>query len=214
MDAENQPRPDRRVWPPAQPQQFAPRAHSVTSRAVWRLLGRSLETFLPERAVTADHVRYVDAPPVGELPVYMAGESGFGLHLAARSEGHSPEREIFVRGREGQSIGSIGIVIVGSSPQVGSRLIDAPRLFRYARQLTFETIYDPRDPGSVVPAVQAARAVENIVFLDLALGVGLCGELDPVTRNPSCPLLVRFGARGTVAVAAYDPHFRPRALSA
>jgi hypothetical protein len=216
MVAENQPRPDQRVWPPteAPSQQFAPRAHSVTSRAVWRLLNRGLEAFLPERVIRPEQVRYVDAPPIGELPVFLAGESGFGLHLAARNGGHPPEREIFVRGREGQSIGSIGIVIVGSSPRIGARLIDAPRLFRYARELTFETIYEPRDPGSVVSAIQAARAVENIVFLDLALGIGLCAELDPVTRNASCPLLVRFGGRGTVAVAAYDPHFRPRALTA
>src|SRR6478672_6230355 len=117
MVAENHPRPDRRVWPPTEQQQFTARAHTVTSRAVWRLLTRGLEAFLPERAITPQMVRYVDAPPVGELPVFMAGEAGFGLHLPSRDGGHRPEREIFVRGREGQSIGSIGIVIVGSSPK-------------------------------------------------------------------------------------------------
>jgi len=207
------PREDQRVWPPPEPQ-FAPRPHGVTGRAVWRLLVKGLEAFLPERTVHADQVRYVDEPPIGELPVFLAGDTGFGLHLVSRGGGHSPEREIFVRGREGRSIGSIGIVIVGSSPKVGTRLIDASRLFRYARELTFETIHQPSDPGSVIAAVQAARAVENIVFLDLALGVGLCAELDPVTRSPSCPLLVRFGARGKVAVAAYDPHSRLRAITA
>lgn len=184
---------------------------ALAHRAAWRLLVKGLEAFLPERAAALrlSDVLPVTQPPVphgpGEPLVFLSEESGFGLHLHARNGGHQPEREIFVRAREGQAIGSIGIVIVGSSPRIGSRVVDAPGLFRYARRLTFQTLFVPGDSGSVVAAVQAARAVENVVFIDLNLGIGLCAEVDPATGKVGCPLLVRFGARSEVTVQAHVP---------
>lgn len=188
---------------------------ALAHRAAWRLLVKGLEAFLPERAASLrlSDVLPVAEPPVrgalgggsGEPLVFLSEESGFGLHLHARNGGHQPEREIFVRAREGQPIGSIGIVIVGSSPRIGSRVVDAPGLFRYARSLTFQTLFVPGDSGSVVAAVQAARAVENVVFLDLSLGIGLCAELDPASGKAGCPLLVRFGSRSSITVQAHVP---------
>lgn len=184
---------------------------ALAHRAAWRLLVKGLEAFLPERAATLrlSDVLPVTEPPVphgsGEPLVFLSEESGFGLHLHARNGGHQPEREIFVRAREGQAIGSIGIVIVGSSPRIGSRVVDAPGLFRYARSLTFQTLFVPGDASSVIAAVQAARAVENVVFIDLNLGIGLCAEVDPASGKAGCPLLVRFGSRSAVTVQAHVP---------
>jgi hypothetical protein len=194
------------VTEPAQPADFP---GALAHRAAWRLLVKGLEAFLPERAAAlrlAD-VRPVSQPLVAvETPlVFLSEETGFGLHLSGRSGGHEPEREIFVRGREGRAVGSIGIVIIGSSPRVGTRVLDAPRLLRYARSLTFGTLFEPADSGSVVAAVQAARAVENVVFIDLSLGIGLCAELDPATRKVGCPLLARFGPRSSITVLAHAP---------
>jgi hypothetical protein len=186
---------------------------ALAHRAAWRLLVRGLSTFLPERAAALDlaAVRPVSdthlPPSPGQPLVFLTEVGGFGLQLSSREGGSAPEREIFVRGRTGQAVGSIGIVIVGSSPRVGTRIVDASSLFRYARGLTFETLYDPADASSVAAAVQAARAVENVVFVDLARGVGLCAELDPGTRRMTCPLFVRFGSRSTVTVHAHVSAF-------
>jgi hypothetical protein len=167
----------------------------VTGRPVWRLLLRGLGVYLPGWR-TPDRVRRVQngtAAVVGASPGfgpsgYVTGETGFGLHLAERARGLEPDREIYVRGREDPSF---GIVIAGPSAAIGTRVVDAAELLRYARRLTFEELYDTADAASVQYAVRAARAVGNVVFLDRAAGVGLCADVDPVTRAVTCPLFVR-----------------------
>jgi len=161
----------------------------VTDRAVWRLLVKGIGTFLPAWEPPAE---VSEAARVG-LPVFLSAESGFGLHLRGRGTGAAaPEREIYSRGQ------SIGIVVVGSVAAVGSRVVDAPRLLRYGRRLTFETIFNAAEAESVAPAVRASRAVESVIVLDPVVGVGLCAELDPVTGQAGCPLYVRFASGRSV----------------
>lgn len=174
----------------------------VVGRPVWRLLVRGLGVFLPEWQAMPSALHVVNGNPKERpgLPVFLDRGSGFGLHLRARAKGPEPDREIYVRGRETQSF---GIVIAGPSAAIGTRVVDAAELLRYARRQIFEELYDPADAGSVPAAVRAARSVEGVVFLDRAAGVGLCAEVDPDSQEVSCPLAVRFGGGAKGVVRTY-----------
>jgi hypothetical protein len=174
----------------------------VSGRPVWRLLARGLGVYLPGWQVPDAAVRVGggSAPPGFGPPAFLNGDAGFGLHLGERRQGLEPDREIYVRGKEDPSF---GIVIAGPAAAIGTRVVDAEELLRYARKLTFEELFDTADPDSVSYAVRAARAVENVVFLDRAAGVGLAAEVDPVTRGVTCPLYVRMGEPHERTVRAY-----------
>ncbi|MDL4771612.1 MULTISPECIES: hypothetical protein [Thermomonosporaceae] len=186
--------------------EFAP---DVTGRPVWRLLVRGLGVYLPGWNVPGGALRVSAGTPGPDgfgPPAFLDGGSGFGLHLPARRRGLEPDREIYVRGREDPSF---GIVIAGPSAAIGSRVVDAAGLVRYARRLIFEELFDTGDSDSVPYAVRAARAVENVVFLDRAAGIGLCAEADPVTRAVACPVFVRIGAPTERTVRAYGAAAQP-----
>ncbi|MFD0904723.1 hypothetical protein [Actinomadura sediminis] len=182
----------------------------VTARPIWRLLLRGLGVYLPgwERPAGAARVPGRAGDGFGP-PAFLDGEAGFGLQVPGRRRGLEPDREIYVRGRENPSF---GIVVAGPSAAVGSRVVDAAVLLRFARRLTFEELFDTGDADSVPYAVRGARAVENVVFLDRAAGVGLCAEVDPVTRDVRCPLYVRIGDPAERTVRAYGvaAHAPPR----
>jgi hypothetical protein len=178
----------------------------LAERAIWKLLVKGLGVVQPETEVTTGSVRFAERASTGGAPVFRDGDSGFGLLLRARGAGleqrwleraHRPQRKIYVQNR------SVGIVISGSPAVLGTRVVDAAALLRYARRLTFETLFVAADESSVIPAVRAARAVENVVLLDPGTGVGLCAEVDPVARTAACPLFVLFGDRLSGAVQAY-----------
>ncbi|RAY12500.1 hypothetical protein DPM19_25550 [Actinomadura craniellae] len=172
----------------------------VTGTTVWRLLLRGLGVFLPGWRMTPESVRVPRGPGSVGLPAFLTPESGFGLHLSDRGPVPAPDREIYVRGREVQSI---GVVLMGSASAIGSRVVDAVELLRYARRITFETLYDGADAASATPAAQAARAVENVVLLDPAAELGICAQFDARTGAAGCPLLVSFDDRATRTVRAY-----------
>jgi hypothetical protein len=172
----------------------------LTGRAVWKLLVRGVSVFLPEHEVTPSSVLVADSMSVSGLPVFLSGDAGFGLHLHERTAGRAPAREIYVRGRE---VRSIGVVASGSAAAIGTRVVDASSLLRYGRKLTFQTLFDNAEARSVTPAVRAARAVENVIFLDPVAGVGLCAEVDPISRAATCPLFVWIGDRASGAVRVY-----------
>jgi hypothetical protein len=172
----------------------------LTGRAVWKLLVKGVSVFLPEHEVTPGSVLVADRMSVAGLPVFLSGDAGFGLQLGERTAGRRPAREIYVRGRE---VRSIGVVASGSAAAIGTRVVDAPSLLRYGRKLTFQTLFDNAETRSVTPAVRAARAVENVIFLDPVAGVGLCGEIDPISRAATCPLFVWIGDRASGAVRVY-----------
>jgi hypothetical protein len=182
--------------------EFAP---DVTGRPVWRLLLRGLGVYLPGWRHPAGALRIPGAPAAQSSygfgpPAFLTGDAGFGLHLPERRRGLEPDREIYVRGRENRSF---GIVIAGPAAAIGTRIVDAAELLRYARMLTFEELVEPADPDSVPYAVRAARAVQNVVFLDRAAGIGLCAEVDPETRAVLCPVFVRIGPQSERTVRAY-----------
>lgn len=179
--------------------EFAP---DVTGRPVWRLLVRGLGVYLPGWRAPGGAVRVPDGSGGNGFgpPAFLNGEAGFGLHLPERRRGLEPDREIYVRGRENPSF---GIVVAGPSAAIGSRVVDAAALLRFARRLTFEELFDTADADSVPYAVRAARAVENVVFLDRAAGVGLCAEVDPATHAATCPVYVRLGGPVDRTVLAY-----------
>jgi hypothetical protein len=175
----------------------------ITGRPVWRLLLRGLAIYLPgwrppEGAVRVPEVQQASCG-FGP-PAFLNGDAGFGLHLPARRRGLEPDREIYVRGREDPSF---GIVVAGPAAAIGTRVVDAEALLRFARRLTFEELLDTSDADSVPYAVRGARAVENVVFLDRAAGVGLSAEVDTVTRGVTCPVFVRLGAPEGRWVRAY-----------
>ncbi|MQY02982.1 hypothetical protein [Actinomadura macrotermitis] len=173
----------------------------VTGRAVWRLLLRGLGVYLPGWTPPAGALRVPPDPrPSWAGPHAFLDGAGFGLHLPARRAGLEPDREIYVRGREDPSF---GIVIAGPAAAIGSRVVDAAALVRFARRLIFEELFDTADAESVPYAVRAARAVRTVVFLDRAGGVGLCAETDPATGRATCPVLVRLGEPHERAVHAY-----------
>lgn len=174
----------------------------VTQRPVWRLLVRGLGVFLPEWEAVPGALHVVNGQPHERpgLPVVLDRDSGFGLQLRARAHGLEPDREIYVRGKEKQSF---GIVISGPSAAIGTRVVDAAGLLRYARRLIFEELYDSAEVTSVPAAVRAARSVEGVVFLDRAAGVGLCAEIDPVSHAARCPLALRFGGGSNGTVRTY-----------
>lgn len=172
----------------------------LTGRSVWKLLVKGVGVFLPEYEVSPGSVLVADRTSVSGMPVFISGDAGFGLHLGERTTGRLPAREIYVRGRE---VRSIGVVASGSAAAIGTRVVDAASLLRYGRRLTFQTLFDGAEARSVIPAVRAARAVENVIFLDPVAGVGLCGEVDPISRAATCPLFVRIGDRASGAVRVY-----------
>ncbi|MFB4310936.1 hypothetical protein [Actinomadura sp. GTD37] len=174
----------------------------VTGRPIWRLLLRGLGVYLPgwEMPAGALRVRPGTAAPGFGPPAYLDGDTGFGVQVPDRRRGLEPDREIYVRGREDPSF---GIVVAGPSAAIGSRVVDAGVLMRFARRLTFEDLFDTADADSVPYAVRGARAVENVVFLDRAAGIGLCAEVDPLTRAAGCPLYVRIGGPAERSVRAY-----------
>ncbi|WP_246251114.1 MULTISPECIES: hypothetical protein [Actinomadura] len=185
---------------------FAP---GVTGRPIWRLLLRGLGVYLPGwEAPAGAHQVVRQAAPGGRRaapvwvgpPAFLDGEAGFGLHLPERRRGLEPDREIYVRGRESPSF---GLVVAGPSAAIGTRVVDAAALVRFARRLTFEELLDAGDADSVPYAVRGARAVENVVFLDRAAGVGLCAEVEPTTRAARCPVYVRLGDPAERTVRAY-----------
>lgn len=178
-------------------------AHDVMGRPIWRLLLRGLGVYLPGWR-TPETVLRVPGGAVGfGPPAFLDGDAGFGLQLPDRRKGLEPDREIYVRGRENPSF---GIVVAGPAAAIGSRVVDAEVLMRFARRLTFEELFDTGDADSVPYAVRGARAVENVVFLDRAAGVGLCAEVEPVTRALHCPLYVRIGGPAERTVRAYAPN--------
>ncbi len=185
--------------------EFAP---DVTGRPIWRLLLRGLGVYLPGWEMPAGALRVRDgtAPPGFGPPAYLNGDAGFGVQITGRRKGLEPDREIYVRGREDPSF---GIVVAGPAAAIGSRVVDAGVLMRFARRLTFEELFDTGDADSVPYAIRGARAVENAVFLDRAAGIGLCAEVDPVTRVLSCPLFVRIGGPGERTVRAYGAVAQP-----
>jgi hypothetical protein len=186
---------------PGSPRGFREASASLLAdRAVWKLLVKGFEVFMPESSVAIGSVCLAERSSMIGVPVFHSADSGFGLSLRARTARSEPRREIYVRGRD---VRSIGIVITGEATAAGTRILDAAGLLRYARRLTFESLFAVADEGSVVPAVRAALAVENAVFLDPGAGVGLCVEVDPVSRAVSCPLFVRFGDRPSGPVRAY-----------
>ncbi|MEU5878250.1 hypothetical protein [Spirillospora sp. NPDC047279] len=179
----------------------------VTGRPVWRLLLRGLGVFLPGWQAPGGAMRVYAGPGAGlpglngfGPPAFVNGDAGFGLHLPARRKGLEPDREIYVRGREDPSF---GIVIAGPAAAIGTRIVDADELLRFARRLTFEELFVVGDADSVPYAVRAARAVENVVFLDRGTGIGLCAEVDPETRAITCPVFVRIGGPAERTVRAY-----------
>jgi hypothetical protein len=172
----------------------------LTGRAVWKLLVKGISVFLPEYEVSPSSVLVADSASLSGLPIFYSGEAGFGVHLRERTAGRLPAREIYVRGRE---VRSIGIVASGSAAAIGTRVVDAPRLLRYGRKLTFQTLLDDAEARSLIPAVRAARAVENVIFLDPVAGIGLCGEVDPISRAATCPLVARIGDRTSGAIQVY-----------
>ncbi|HEY8481704.1 MAG TPA: hypothetical protein VIL71_17900 [Spirillospora sp.] len=188
---------------------FAP---EVTGRPIWRLLLRGLGVYLPGWEMPTGALRVRDGRAEGfGPPAYVNGEAGFGIHIPGRRKGLEPDREIYVRGRENPSF---GIVVAGPAAAIGSRVVDANVLMRFARRLTFEELFETGDADSVPYAVRGARAVENVVFLDRAAGIGLCAEVDPVTRALTCPLYVRLGGPSERTVRVYAgappaPHGRP-----
>ncbi|WP_141577508.1 hypothetical protein [Actinomadura sp. WMMA1423] len=187
------------------PGEFAP---DVTGRPIWRLLLRGLGVYLPGWEMPAGALRVRDgasAPGFGP-PAYLNGDAGFGVQVPDRRRGLEPDREIYVRGRENPSF---GIVVAGPSAAIGSRVVDAAVLMRFARRLTFEELFDTGDADSVPYAVRGARAVENAVFLDRAAGIGLCVEADPLTGAVRCPLYVRIGGPSQRSVRAYGATAQP-----
>lgn len=179
------------------PGTFAP---AVTGRPVWRLLLRGLGVYLPGWETPAGALQVPGEATGFGPPAFLDGDGGFGVQVPERRRGLEPDREIYVRGRENPSF---GIVVAGPSAAVGSRVVDAAALMRFARRLTFEELFDTADADSVPYAVRGARAVENVVFLDRAAGIGLCAEADPVTRSARCPLYVRIGGPSERTVRAY-----------
>jgi hypothetical protein len=176
----------------------------LAERTIWKLLVRGLGAVLPDVEVTTGSVSFAERASMAGVPVFRDGDSGFGLLLRGGPEGLErparpprPQRKIYVQNR------SVGIVISGPSAVLGTRVVDAAGLLRYARRITFETLFVGADESSVIPAVRAARAVENVILLDAGAGVGLCAEVDPLARSVSCPLFVLFGARSPEAVRAY-----------
>jgi hypothetical protein len=136
----------------------------LSNRAVWKLLVKGIGVFLPEYTVSTGSVLVADSSSVTGAPVFLNGEAGFGLHLRQRRGGLEPDREIYIRGRE---VRSIGVVASGSGAALGSRVIDAAGLLRYGRKLTFQTLFDATEARTAISAVRAAKAVENVIFLDL-----------------------------------------------
>lgn len=161
---------------------------------MWRLLLRGLSVYLPGWRQPDGALR-VPGQGIGRHgfgpPAFLDGDAGFGLHIRERRRGLEPDREIYVRGRDDPSF---GIVIAGPAAAIGTRIVDAGELLRYARRLVFQELLEPTDADSVPYAVRAARAVHNVVFLDRAAGIGLCAEVDPETRAAHCPVFVRLGA--------------------
>jgi hypothetical protein len=184
-----------------EPMEFSP---DVTGRPIWRLLLRGLGVYLPGWELPAGALRVRPGTPADGFgpPAYLDGGAGFGVQIPDRRRGLEPDREIYVRGRENPSF---GIVVAGPAAAIGSRVVDAGALMRFARRLTFEELFDTGDADSVPYAVRGARAVENVVFLDRAAGIGLCAEVDPLTRTAACPLYVRSGDPAQRTVRAYAP---------
>ncbi|MFD0691292.1 hypothetical protein [Actinomadura fibrosa] len=173
----------------------------VTARPIWRLLLRGLGVYLPGWQTPAGVLPVPGGSARGfGPPAFLNGDAGFGVQVPERRRGLEPDREIYVRGRENPSF---GIVVAGPSAAIGSRVVDASALMRFARRLTFEELFDTADAESVPYAVRGARAVENVVFLDRAAGIGLCAEVEPVTRSLRCPLYVRLGTPVDRTVRAY-----------
>lgn len=166
---------------------------------MWKLLVKGLQLYLPGHTVTPGEVQVSDRPAPFPVPVLVDG-AGFGLQVRKEPARRRTEREIFVRGEGG---GVIGIAIAGPVGAVGSRIVDAGSIVRYARKLIYETLYDPEDADSAGPAVRAAGALRDVVFLDPEHGFGLCVELDPAARGPVARLLVRLEDGGAVSVQAY-----------
>ncbi|WP_246342445.1 hypothetical protein [Actinomadura verrucosospora] len=183
-------------------------AGDVTGRPIWRLLLRGLGVYLPGWRTPETVLRVPGGATGFGPPAFLDGDAGFGLQLPDRRKGLEPDREIYVRGRENPSF---GIVVAGPAEAIGSRVVDAPVLMRFARRLTFEELFDTGDADSVPYAVRGARAVENVVFLDRAAGVGLCAEVEPVTRALHCPLYVRIGGPAERTVRAYAMNTVPAA---
>lgn len=162
----------------------------LADRTIWKLLVKGLGAILPGTEVSTGSVNFAERASLAGVPVFRDADSGFGLFLRSRTAGPArPQRKIYVENR------SVGIVIAGSPAALGTRVVDAVSLLRYARRLTFETLFAAADESSVIPAVRAARAVQNAILLDPGTGVGLCAEFDPVTRSAACPLFVLFGDR-------------------
>lgn len=193
-----------------EPMEFAP---DVTGRPIWRLLLRGLGVYLPGWEMPAGALRVRPGTPADGFgpPAYLDGDAGFGVQIPGRRRGLEPDREIYVRGRENPSF---GIVVAGPAAAIGSRVVDAGALMRFARRLTFEELFDTGDADSVPYAVRGARAVENVVFLDRAAGIGLCAEVDPLTRTAACPLYVRVGSpvERTVRVYGAPPYALAQAV--
>ncbi|ROO88826.1 hypothetical protein EDD29_6508 [Actinocorallia herbida] len=167
----------------------------LAGRAVWKLLVKSLDLYLPGHKPVPGDVRFSSRP--GPAPVF-ADASGFGFQFPRGVARREVDREIFVRGDRGRLT---GIAIRGPYAAVGSRVVDAASLTAYARRLTYQTLFDPHDADTAGSAVRAAKSLSDVVFLDDEKGLGLGVELDRETGRPHARLLVRMTGDGVVVQA-------------
>jgi hypothetical protein len=80
-----------------------------------------------------------------------------------------------------------GVVIVADLTSAALRVLDSAALWRYAGGVVAATLHDPLRPQTRVQARRALRALRRVVFIDPALGLGICLQID-VTRTPRCLL--------------------------
>ncbi|WP_433333236.1 hypothetical protein [Spirillospora sp. CA-294931] len=91
-----------------------------------------------------------------------------------------------------------GVVIVAHLSGAGVRVLDSVALWRYAGRVVTAALHDPAVHESRIKTRRALRALRRVVFVDPALGIGLCLQID-VTRTPRCLLAfsVERGDAGT-----------------
>ncbi|MFC6882859.1 MULTISPECIES: hypothetical protein [Actinomadura] len=83
-----------------------------------------------------------------------------------------------------------GAVIVADLASAEVRVLDSAALWRYAGRVVAATLLDPAAPETRARARRALRALRRVVFVDPALGLGVCLQID-VARTPRC--LLAFG---------------------
>lgn len=100
-------------------------------------------------------------------------------------------------GAGGDGAGSVvGAIVIGDLRAGGVRILDAEALFRRARRAVFDTCYRDDRPGTVPDAVRAPITLRHAVFVDPALGFGVCVHADPADGVPRSSLLIELGDEG------------------